>query len=221
MTVTTRRRDRRSHWPHWAWRRAPCARRRPPPVGAADRRRAHHAGADLARSGGDSGDHHAVHGAVRAARRGGEADAARQSGAVAGGILVGRRGRAELRVRPAQGCEVPQWRPGHRRRCEILVRALSRRGAWAAEGAGGGGGDARSAARRLQVEDTVAGFHYVLCRCLGRRLGRAAQVRGEGRRGRFQEGPDRRRTLQIRLVHPRRRTGAGGIRPVPGERRRA
>ena len=39
----------------------------------------------------------------------GEADAGRQSGTVAGGILVGRRGRAELRVRAAQGSEVPQW----------------------------------------------------------------------------------------------------------------
>jgi peptide/nickel transport system substrate-binding protein len=44
--------------------------------------------------------------------------------------------------------------------------------------------------------------------------GCAAQIRREGRRGRFQESADRCRALQIRLVQARRGTRAGGIRPV-------
>ena len=38
----------------------------------------------------------------------------------------------------------------------------------------------------------MAGFHHILYGCLGRWLGRAEEVRGEGRRGRVQEGTDRR-----------------------------
>ena len=45
------------------------------PGGPADLGRARFAGADLVRSGRDAGAHHAVHGALRAARRDGEADA--------------------------------------------------------------------------------------------------------------------------------------------------
>ena len=65
----------------------------------------------------------------------GEADAGPAAGAMPRAILVGRRRRPELRVRPAQGCAVPQWRAGHRGGCEVLVRALPRRGARPAEGA--------------------------------------------------------------------------------------
>ncbi len=90
-----------------------------------------------------------------------------------------------------------------------------------AEGAGCVGGDARSAARRLQAENPLAGLHHLLCRCLRRRLGRAAQVCGEGRGRRIQKGPDRRRAIQVRLVHARRGAGAGGLRAGTGASRRA
>ena len=40
------------------------------------------------------------------------------------------------------------------------------------------------------------------------------QIRREGRRGRLQEGADRRGAVQVRLVHAGRRTGAGGVRSV-------
>ena len=55
-------RSRRSGWPASAAAGQGCG-----PSGAAQRRRAHHAGADMARSGGDAGHHHAVHADVRAA----------------------------------------------------------------------------------------------------------------------------------------------------------
>ena len=45
-----------------------------------------------------------------------------------------------------------------------------------------------------------------------RRLDRAEEIRREGRRRRLQEGADRRRPLQVRLVHAGRRAGAGGVR---------
>ena len=54
-------------------RHARAARRRA--IGTADLGRSHLAGADLVRPGRDAGDHHALHGDVRVARRAGEADA--------------------------------------------------------------------------------------------------------------------------------------------------
>ena len=124
------------------------------------------------------------------------------------------RGRAQLRVRPAQGRQVPQRRAGHGRGREVLLRALSRRRRKAAEGAGGRGRDARSAARPLQAEAAVARLPHLLCERHRRRLDRAQEIRREGRRGRLQEGADRRRALQVRLVHAGRRAGAGGLRRV-------
>ena len=59
--------------------------------------------ADLVRSGGDAGDHHPVHGALRAARRDGEADAGQAAGAVPGGIVDRVDRRQKLRVRHPQG----------------------------------------------------------------------------------------------------------------------
>src|SRR4029077_2249618 len=47
------------------------------------------AGADLVRPGRDAGDHYPVHGDVRAARRGGEADARKSAGAVPGRVVFG------------------------------------------------------------------------------------------------------------------------------------
>ena len=60
----------------WSRRRCPeLCRGRREPKGQTDLGRAHLACADLVRPGRDAGDHHPVHGAVRIARRGGEADA--------------------------------------------------------------------------------------------------------------------------------------------------
>ena len=55
--------------------------------------------------------------------------------------------------------------------------------------------------RPLRAQGAVARLHGVL-RHLGhrRRLDRAQEVRREGRRGRLQEGADRRRALQVRLA---------------------
>ena len=73
----------------------------------------------------------------------------------------------------------------------------------------------------FKLKNPVAGFHHLLCRRHRRRLDRAEEVRGEGRRRRIQEGADRRRAIQVRLVHARRRAGAGGLRAGTGARRRA
>ena len=96
-------------------------------AGAAELGRAHLAGADLVRPGRDARHHHPLHDDVRAARRGGEADAGQ---------------RAWRRASPKswtasedaltydfvlrKGVEVPQRRPGDRRGRQVLVRALSR-----------------------------------------------------------------------------------------------
>ena len=55
-------------------------------------------------------------------------------------------GRAHLRVRHPQGREVPQRRAGHRRRREVLLRALQGRGREAPQGARARGPDRRSRA---------------------------------------------------------------------------
>ena len=60
-------------------------------AGPADLGRARLAGADLVRPGRDAGHHHALHGAVRAARRDGEADAGQAAGAEPGRVVVRRR----------------------------------------------------------------------------------------------------------------------------------
>ena len=82
----------------WRWRpsalwRAPARRGRHSPPGrrAADLGDACLGGADLVRPGRDAGDHHPVHGALRAARRDGEADAGQAAGAVPRRIVVRRR----------------------------------------------------------------------------------------------------------------------------------
>ena len=69
--------------------------------------------------------------------------------------------------------------------------------------AGGGDRDPRSAACPLQAEGAVARLSDLLRERHRRRLDRAEEIRREGRRRRVQEGADRRRPLQIRLVHAR------------------
>ena len=68
-------------------------------------------------------------------------------------------GRPRLRVRAPQGREVPQRRARHRRRREVLLRALPRRGGQDAEGQGGGGRGRGSRAGALPAQGAVAGFH--------------------------------------------------------------
>ena len=173
---------------------------------------AHLAGADLVRSGGNAGHRHAVHAALRAARRAGEADAGQPGRAVPGGVLDRLRGRAQPQLRAARRRQVPQWRAGDGGGREVLVRALSRQRRALHQGEGGGGRNARSAARHLPPEQAVARFPDLLFERHRRRLDRAEEIRRERRRGRLQEGADRRRTVQVRLVHPGRRAGDGGVR---------
>src|SRR5262249_34919585 len=70
-------------------------------------------------------------------------------------------GRADVRLRIAQECTVPQRRDRHRGRREVLVRALSRRVRQDAEGARGLGGHRRPAPRALSPQTAVAGLHDV------------------------------------------------------------
>ena len=71
-------------------------------------------------------------------------------------------GRPGLRLRAAQGREVPQRRPRHRRRREVLARALPRRRGHDAEGAGGRRRRRRSRARAHPAQAAVAGLHDLL-----------------------------------------------------------
>ena len=176
--------------------------------------RAYLAGADLVRPGRDAIPRHAIHDLLRAARCDAEADAGRADGAQPGGILVGDRRRPELQLRAAGRCHVPQRRAGDRRGREILLRALSRCGEGHAARSGRLGGHRRHTAHHVQAEESLAGLPDVLCRHHRCGLGRAEEVRREGRRRRLQEGADRRRTIQVRLVHAGCGTGAGGLREL-------
>ena len=60
---------------------------------------------------------------------------------------------------------------------------------------------ARSAAHHVQAEEPLAGFPHLLFGHHRRGVGRAEEVCREGRRRRLQEGADRRRSVQVRLVH--------------------
>src|SRR5262249_32932758 len=91
-------------------------------------------------------------------------------------------GRAHVGVRPPEGSEVPQRRASDGRGREVLVRALQgwRGGALSrprARGAGGGSGPGA-----IRAEGAVARLHDVLRNeRLGRRLGGAEEIPGEGR----------------------------------------
>jgi hypothetical protein len=155
---------------------------------------ARHARLALARSRRDRGAHHAVHGPVRAARCPHQADAVRAHHAEPGRVVVRLQGRADVRVRPPQGRQVPQRRPGDRRRRQVHVRALQGRVGQGPQGQGQGGAGRGAEPGALRAEGAVARLHGLL-RHLGDRRGvdRAQEIRREGRRGRLQEGADRRR----------------------------
>src|SRR6185437_4032412 len=146
---------------------------------ASDMGRTHLPGANLVRSGRDAGHHHAVHVDVRDARRDGEADAWRPAYAVPRGILVRSGRRPLLRIRAARGDKISQRRSDNSRRCEVLVRALSRYIVRCVETTGGSGRNTGSAARGLSPEGSVAGLSYVLRYRRGCRLDRAPEIRGE------------------------------------------
>src|ERR1051325_3346695 len=114
----------------------------------------------------------------------------------------------DLRLHDPQGCEIPQWRAGHRRGRQILLRALPRYLARVDEGEFGLDRDARPVACAVQAEEALAGLPELLYERQRRRLDRAEEIRREGRRGRVQEGADRRGPLQIRLVQSGPRVGA-------------
>ena len=95
---------------------------------------------------------------------------------------------------------------------EVLVRALQGRRRQGHQGPRRRRGDAGAAAGAVPAEEPVARLHDVLHGGQRRGLDRAEEVRREGRRRRVQEGADRRRALQVRLVHARRRAGHGGLR---------
>ncbi len=130
-------------------------------------------------------------------------------------VVVGERGRAHLRVQAAPGPQVPQRRPRHGGRREIQLRALPGRGPQGVAGARPAGGRRRSSHRALPAQGAVAGLHDLLRHHGDRRRARRPQeVRHPGRRRGLPEAPDRRRPLQVREPHARRRGGARGLRGV-------
>ena len=127
-------------------------------------------------------------------------------------VLVGFRGRPQLRIRAARRRQVPQRRAGDGRGRQVLVRALRGAAHDLMKKQRGGDRNSRSAACPFQAENAVARFSDVLFERQRRRLDRAEEICREGRRRRLQAGADRRRPLQVRLVHAGRRTGARSVR---------
>ena len=116
-------------------------------------------------------------------------------------------------LRAARRRHVPQWRAGDGGGREILLRALSRQRRALHQGEGGGGGDARSAARRLPSAPAVARFPASTIPASPARAGSCrrntsrASARTASRRRRSARG----RTSSSRFT-PGRRTGDGGVR---------
>jgi hypothetical protein len=171
------------------------------------------AGALVVRPGRDAVRDHAVHDALRAARRAREADARQFDGAESRRVVDRVARRAGLRIRAPQGRPIPQRRCGDVRRREVLAGALPRRRRHHAEGSRRRRRRARSAARAHQTQAAVAGLHDVLRNAGdGRGLDRAQALRGARRRGRFQAGAGRRRAVPVRLLHAGCRARARGQR---------
>ena len=183
--------------------RARARRRRGDPRGARrpdELRRPRHAGPAVARSGGDRVGDHAVHGPLRDPRRDGEAHAGRVS-----------RRRASRSPGPCRRTGITydfvlrngvKFHNGDPVTADDVKFSFERYQGGAAKllkEQGEGGARRRSAARALRPEGGVARLPHVL-RHDGdrRRLGRAEEVRREGRRRGLQEGADRRRPVQVR-----------------------
>ncbi len=175
--------------------------------------RSHHLGFSVARSGGDGGHHHPVHVPLRASRRAREADAGRVEHAEPRRVVEPIERRTDVRVRPAQGRQVPQRGSGDGGGREVLLRALPRRRRQASQGPSARGSDRRSRPHPLRAQGAVARLHDLLRHIGDRsRLGRAEEVRREGGRRRLQEGADRRRAVQVRQLQPGRGARARGLR---------
>jgi len=67
------------------------------------------------------------------------------------------------------------------------------------------------AARPVHAQKAMARFSDILFKRHRSRLGRAQEIHRKGRRRRVQERADRRRSVQIRLVHPGHRGGVRGL----------
>ena len=167
----------------------------------------------MARSGGDGGVHHAVHDPVRRPRRAGQAAARRHEHAQPGRVVERVEGPSHVHVHASEEREVPRRLPGQRRGREVLVRALQRRQCHAAEGQGQGRPDRLAHTGALRSEGAVARLHALLRHHrLRRRLDRPQALRRQGRRGRLQEGADRRGPLSRRVLQPRRGDRPRGVR---------
>ena len=154
---------------------------------------------------------------LRAARRHDSAEPGPAHVAEPGRVMEHIAGRAGVRVRPPQRCQVPQRRPGQRRGRQVFVRAIPRQRAQDAQRQDRRHRDSRPWTDPLPAQAIVAGLLDLLFERDRRRLGRAEEICREGRRRRIQEGPDRRRPLPIRLVHPGRGARRGSLRSVLAE----
>ena len=158
--------------------------------------------------------HHAVPAAVRAARRDGEADAGGNPAPCLAESWTAARGRAELRFRAAQG---RKFHNGDPVTAEDVKFSFERyRGAahdmLKERVAAVETPDPRHVRFRLKKPWPDFLTFYPVATGAGWIVPK--QVCREGRRGRVQEGADRRRAIQVRLVHAGRRTGARGVRAI-------
>src|SRR5207244_6454481 len=97
--------------------------------------------------------------------------------------------RPRLRVRPPQGCQVPQRRSRDRGGRQVLTRALPGHQPQDPQGPGRGGRDAGPLAGSHPPQAAVARLHDLLLDRHRRRLDRAQEVRGEGGRGGYKKSP--------------------------------
>ena len=138
--------------------------------------------------------------------------------------MDGVEGWPHVRVRPAQGREVPQRRPRDGGGRQVLLRPVPGRRRQAPQGPGARGPDRRSRPGALPVERAVAGLHDLL-RHVGHRGGvdRAEEVRGEGGRRRLLESARGRRALPRGELLAGRGARDGGVRRLlaQGPRRQA
>ena len=183
------------------------------PRGSADLRPPFLPGPDALRARRDAGSRLALHDPLRAPRRPREADAGQEHGAQSGGVVEHVVRRTRVRVRAAQGGPVPHRGARHRRRRQVLLRAVSRHLRPDAQGEGRRGRGSRCRTPPLPAQAAVAGLHDLLRHAGdGRGLDRPQEVRRARGRGGLQEGAGRRRAISLRLLHAGRGAGARGHR---------